>query len=115
MKKLRAGQKLDPSEKIPLIPYDIASTWEIAYNHYANRKGLVNDLPNTKKILTIIRAKAPAGQHLPKGTPANADGLREFPGIDTPLFATGIGASTGWISSWEALTHGSNLDAAPAK
>jgi hypothetical protein len=35
---------------------DFYNTWEIGYNHYANRKGIA--LPNTKKLITdIVRAK----------------------------------------------------------
>jgi hypothetical protein len=108
MKKLVAGEKLEPSTTVRLIPYGLVSTWEIGYNHYANRAGM--KLPNTRKIINILRQTGPNGIRLPKGTPPNQDGLWVYPDPIPPLFATNIGESSGWVSSWETLTHG-ELDA----
>ncbi|MFA7344839.1 MAG: alginate lyase family protein [Terrimicrobiaceae bacterium] len=108
MRKLRAGEKLENAVEIRLIPYGISATWEIAYNHYANRQGI--PLPNTRRVIDCIRLTGPNGYKVPKGTEPNADGLWEFPAPIPPLFATVISESAGWTALWEAFTHG-ELDA----
>ncbi|MCE0497558.1 MAG: alginate lyase family protein [Methylacidiphilales bacterium] len=104
--KLRLGEPPPDSMTAKLVPYSLVGTWEIAYNHYANRMGM--PLPNTLKIIEILRQAGEGGIRLPKDAPHDPANPRlwTFPPPFPSLFASGIGGSSGWISSWETLTHG---------
>lgn len=67
---------------------DFYNTWEIGYNHYANRKGI--DLPSTKKLITdIVRPKGASDWNIFYETLTHAE-------VSAP--ASGIGSSAARLS-----------------
>jgi hypothetical protein len=101
--KLRLGEPPPESMTAKLMPYGLAGgTFEIAYNHYANRLGM--PLPYTAKIIEILR-QAGVSPVKPIGQDAADSRLWDYAPPFPPLFASNIGGSVGWISSWETLTH----------
>lgn len=106
--KLRLGERPPESMTAKLIPYGLVGTFEVAYNHYANRMGIA--LPNTLQIVQILRqVKEEKILPVQPGTaghdPANPR-LWKYAAPFPSLFASEIGGPVGWISSWETLTHG---------
>lgn len=105
---LRLGQPPPETMTAKLIPYGVVATWEIAYNHYANRMGM--PLPNTLQIIQIFRqAKALRINPIQPGEAGHDPDhprLWKYPAPFPSLYASSIGEASGWISSWETLTHG---------
>lgn len=105
--KLRLGEPPPESMTAQLTADGLVKTFEIAYNHYAKRMRI--QLPYMQQILLILRetgaeAIRPIGLARSGGERANTNLWRYRPPIP-PLFASNIGGSVGWISSWETLTH----------
>jgi hypothetical protein len=105
--KLRLGEPPPESMTAQLVPYGLVGTYEIAYNHYANRVGM--PLPHTQQILQVLRHVGvdmirPVDPGEAGHDPANARLWKYRPPFPS-LFASNIGGSVGWISSWETLTH----------
>jgi Alginate lyase len=105
--KLRLGEPPPQSMTAQLVPYGLVGTYEIAYNHYANRIGM--PLPDTQQILQILRHAGveeirPVERGEAGHDPANPRLWKYQPPLPS-LFASTIGGSVGWFSSWETLTH----------
>jgi hypothetical protein len=105
--KLRLGEPPGESMTAQLVPYGLVGTYEIAYDHYANRMG--TQLPHVRRILQILRetgadALRPVETGAAGRDPDNPR-LWKYRRPLPPLFASNIGGSVGWISSWETLTH----------
>ncbi|MFA4945412.1 MAG: alginate lyase family protein [Lentisphaeria bacterium] len=105
---LRLGEPPPATMTARLVPYGLVATWEIAYNHYANRMGL--PLPNTLKIIEILRLAGVEGIKPVRPKEAGRDPanprLWKYPPPIPSLYASEIGGAVGWLSSWETLTHG---------
>ena len=105
--KLRLGEPAPESMTAQLVPYGLVGTYEIAYNHYANRMGM--PLPHARRVLQILREAGVDPLRPVKSGLAGRD--RDDPRLWKyrpplpPMFASNIGGSVGWISSWETLTH----------
>jgi hypothetical protein len=105
--KLRLGELPPASMTATLVPLGLQGTFEIAYNHYANRIGM--PLPHVLQILEILRHAGvdmirPVEPGEAGHDPANPR-LWQYQPPFPSLFASNIGGSVGWISSWETLTH----------
>lgn len=105
---LRLGEEPPATMTAKLVPYGLVGTFEIAYNHYANKMGI--PLPKTRKIIEILRQAGVDGispvQPGDAGRDPENPRLWKYAPPIPSLFASKIGGSVGWLSSWEALTHG---------
>jgi hypothetical protein len=102
---LRLGTPPPESMTAKLVPYGLVGTFEIAYDHFHNGMGM--PLPNMLRIIDILRQAGAVGIRPAKDAPQDRVDPRlwRFPPPFPSLFASGIGGSVGWISSWETLTH----------
>ena len=91
---LRVGAPLPPCF-FRVSPTGMNTSWEVAYNHYHNRKG--QDLPNTRRVLDQVIRPC-----LQKEFQSPTRGWAHFK-IDLPGVRT---TSVGGFPTWESLTHG---------
>jgi hypothetical protein len=105
--KLRLGELPPESMTAQLVPTGVVRTFEIAYNHYANRLGM--PLPHIQQFLQILRhggvsVVRPVQSGEVGHDPTNLR-LWKYPPPFPPLLASHIEGSVGWTSNWETLTH----------
>jgi hypothetical protein len=106
--QLRLGEPPPASMTAKIVPYGLAGTFEIAFNHYHGRMGM--PLPHTEQIIQILRQVGtepirPVQPGEAGHDPANPR-LWKYPAPFPDMFASNLGGSVGWVCSWETLTHG---------